>query len=543
MNQATFGVAIVAKDQTEKGSASAEKRMGRIPRAVCKSTGSALRTLGSVEAAAAKALGGKSITTGITTRLSAVREAGAAAGEGLGRAATAGSALEGALGAIGVAAGATIGVLAAAGYAAFKLVDGWSKGAAAIGRTADTIGVATRELQQFQAAGERAGVDKGASTGALGSIAQTLNDAKYGRNSGVLQLMGKLGLKFKYGKNGEIDTQAMTLDIADAIARQHNAQARRRIAGFYGISDAALPMFLQGSGQIRADMDDADKHAAVIDDAGIAKGRRIARKSAIVGQMKDRALSAAGEAAAGVTEGGYDGVIKAGRYVMDGSTSFSRSVHNDFAPGARTIGRAADKMDRAADRMSGVRGAGRFSSSQIASLARRAEPLKREGMRYGFTEAEAAGIGANIILESGGRTNARERGGSGRGLIQLTDRARKRLFRKVMGVDIENASRDQQWRYIRWETQHSEAANWRRALASGQDPGAIAAGYARYVERPADKDRDSAERSAVADAIPVHVTVEMRGAPPGTRTSVKAGHHAAPPAVSRAFVYEPVHGG
>jgi hypothetical protein len=555
-NQATYGIAIVADDKTAKGAKSAEKRLGQIPKhygtvsrkaleesdkAAAKSGRGILGTFSSVERAGAKIFGGKSITSGITSRLGAVRSAAAAAGEGMGEAATAGSALEGAIGAVGVVAGATVGIIAAAGYAAFKLADGWAKGAASIGRTADTIGVATKALQEFQAAGERAGVDRGASTSALGGIAQTLNDARYGRNNEALALMMRLGLKFKQGADGQLDTAGMTLDLADAISRQKNAQTRRLIAGKFGIGDAALPMFLQGSAPLRADMADADVHAGVLSDDDVRRGRSIVRKGAIVSQMKDRAMMRAGSFTAQGEETVYDGIISGGHAIMDGGTTFDHSVRNDFVPAARTMDRAASRMERAS--YAGTGGG-------IMAQAQRGARLRDKLLASGFSRPDADALAANAIRESGGDYTRNEilkngKRGPGYGLWQWTDKTRKNNFQRVFGHSIYNSTEDEQIAFLRWELGHSEAKGWAAAHAAGADPGSIGRGFALQVERMKDKGAEPLARGDVAaalDKIPVHVTIDMKGAPHGTRATVKAGRSARP-AISHAFAFEPVHGG
>lgn len=562
--QATYGIAITATDKTAKGVSSAEKRVSNLPKAVQRSSSSAVRSFGKVEAAMAEAFGNKSITSGVTSRLGAIRKASAAAGEGFGEAASEGGVLTRALGGLGVVAGATIGVIAAAGFAAFKLADGWAKGAAAIGRTADTIGIATKALQEFQAAGERAGVDKGATTGALGGISQALNDARYGRNAGVLQLMAKLGLKFKYGKDGQIDLPAMTLDIADAIARQRNAQARRRIAGMYGIGDAALPMFLQGAGQLRDDMADVDKHGLVIDEEGISKGRRIVRKGAIVSQMKDRAMGAAGELAASAEEAGYDGIISGGRYIMDGSTSFGRSVQRDFVPAARKMDRAADKMERAADRMGGPSGLhnGTLSLSQrdiidlkktVATEWNKRDVAQGEGVIDTILNRQASGHwGKTIRSVVNAKSQFSDVNGPvawKRGRHSVADLPMSVIDRNTDAlVDQYLAARASGQRSVVGDNlnyanpYYSDARN-RRWIDRLSGP---TFGHGKSVHRHGttpelDRYRPGDYHVALPGTpIPVKVEVIHRNAPPGTRTKVTAGAGSHP---SVSYAFEPVHGG
>lgn len=554
MSQPTYGIAITADDKTAKGVNSAEKRIGKIPKhvsavnrsqeravreSVTRNSRGIMRTLSSVEQASARVFGGRSITSGFASRLGAVREAAAATGTGLGEAAASGGLLSTSLGAVGVVAGAAVGVLAAAGYAAFKLADGWAKGAASIGHTADIIGVASKEMQEFAAASERMGVDKGTATSGLGGLSQTLNDARYGRNRDALGVLGKLGIKLQTNQDGTVDVAAMLPAIADAVARQ-NSSGRRTAVRTLGMSDALIPVLAQGSKALTETMADTEKTAYIATPGDIQRGQRIARKSAMVGQLADRGMAIAGSAAADVAEPGYDMTLSAGRQMLGGATSFGGVVKNTFAPAAGLIDKGGRAISRAADTFAattaGVRGAGRFTPSQIASLARRAVPLAAEARRYGFSEAESKGIAANVIMESNGNHRASERGGSraGRGLIQWTDRGRKAEFRRVMGVDVENASRDQQWRFLRYELSHKEARGWGLAMRNGQHAPSIAAGYARFVERPKDKPRDSAERAAIAEAMTVNLHVT--GLPKGAKVRATSGRGPAP-AVSLAMAH------
>lgn len=552
MTQPKVAIDITANDRTAKGARSAEKRLGTVPKHVSavtrnqdramreglgRSSRSALRTLGQVEQASARVFGGRSVTSGFATRLGAIREAAAATGTGLGEAAGSASMLGSTLGVLGTVAGATVGVLAAAGFAAFKMADGWAKGAAAVGRMADTMGVARKEMQEFAAASERMGVDKGAATGGLASLSQTLNDARYGRNTGALAMLSKLGVKMQLNDDGTVNVGAMLPAIADAIARQ-NSSGRRTAASALGLSDALIPVFSQGGKALADDMKDAGNTAYIASDDDIKRGQRIQRKSAMVGQLTDRAMAIAGSTAADAAEPGYDLTLSAGRQILGGATTFGGVVKNTFAPAAGAIERGGRAIERAAGSMAatsaGVRGAGRLTAGQVAQKARQAIPLRDELMQLGAPANVATAMAANGVMESGGNHRAKEKGGHGYGIFQITDRARRALFRKTMGVDVEHATRQQQLRYALWELGHSERRGWQRAQANGQDAPNLAAGYARFVERPAEKDRDSAERAAVAEAMTINL--QVHGLPKGAAVTATS-RRGSRPAISHAVAH------
>lgn len=552
MTQPKVAIDITANDRTAKGARSAEKRLGTVPKHVSavtrnqdramreglgRSSRSALRTLSQVEQASARVFGGRSVTSGFATRLGAIREAAAATGTGLGEAAGSASMLGSTLGVLGTVAGATVGVLAAAGFAAFKMADGWAKGAAAVGRMADTMGVARKEMQEFAAASERMGVDKGAATGGLASLSQTLNDARYGRNTGALAMLSKLGVKMQLNDDGTVNVGAMLPAIADAIARQ-NSSGRRTAASALGLSDALIPVFSQGGKALGDDMKDAGNTAYIASDDDIKRGQRIQRKSAMVGQLTDRAMAIAGSTAADAAEPGYDLTLSAGRQILGGATTFGGVVKNTFAPAAGAIERGGRAIERAAGSMAatsaGVRGAGRLTAGQVAQKARQAIPLRDELMQLGAPANVATAMAANGVMESGGNHRAKEKGGHGYGIFQITDRARRALFRKTMGVDVEHATRQQQLRYALWELGHSERRSWQRAQANGQDAPNLAAGYARFVERPAEKDRDSAERAAVAEAMTINL--QVHGLPKGAAVTATS-RRGSRPAISHAVAH------
>ncbi len=563
-DQATFGIAITASDKTAKGKKSAEKNLGQIPknlgalnrraaeqgdRAVARSGRNILRTLGSVEQASARAFGNRSLTSGFTSRLGAIREAASAAGSGIGEASAAGGVLEGTLGALGVAAGATVGILAAVAYGAFKLVDGWAKGASAIGHTAEILGVATKAYQEFIAAGERAGLDKGTAGAAIGGLNQSLNDARYGRNNDVLALIGRLGLKLKTKEDGTVDTEAMLPQIADAIAKQ-NSSGRRTAARILGIPEAALPAFTQGGASLKADMVDADTHAGVLTDADIEKGKRIARKGVIAGQLGERGMMLAGGAAAGTVEKGYDAVIDGGRYLVDGANSFAGTVNHDFKPAAQANLRAADKMERAAGQIERASGGGRIAlARETVAAAQAAE--RKYGVPASITLGQfglESSFGKHMPKGSNNPFGIKARAGQPYVVARTREETRdgrsyyvEARFRKFASLA---EAFDEHAKLLATGKPYARA---RAATTVSDYADALQGTYAtdtRYAKKLKSvigqghfTDYDNARDAA---PIPVKVEIDMRGAPAGTKAKVTAGHGRAP-AVSHAF--QPVHGG
>lgn len=550
MSQPKVAIDITANDRTAKGARSAEKRLGTVPKHVSAvtrnqdramreglgcSSRSALRTLGQVEQASARVFGGRSVTSGFATRLGAIREAAAATGTGLGEAAGSASMLGSTLGVLGTVAGATVGVLAAAGFAAFKMADGWAKGAAAVGRMADTMGVARKEMQQFAAASERMGVDKGAATGGLASLSQTLNDARYGRNTGALAMLSKLGVKMQLNDDGTVNVGAMLPAIADAIARQ-NSSGRRTASAALGLSDALIPVFSQGGKALGDDMKDAGNTAYIASDDDIKRGQRIQRKGAMVGQLTDRAMAIAGSAAADAAEPGYDATLAAGRQIVGGATTFGGIVRNTFAPAAGLIergGRAIEQGGRSIERAAAGLTARAISAAQRTQArtgVRASVTLGQYGLESSYGKRMPAGSnnpfgikarrGEPFVL-----ARTREEDRSGRSYYTM---AKFRKFDTLEDAFEAHAKLLSGKRYRAFQqarTVDEAADSLTGVYATDHRYGAKLKsvihkqGLERYDRPPAGQ--------------PTQISLEVHGLPQGTRVTAKS-RHGSQPAISHA---------
>lgn len=549
-DQAVFGIRIVGNNQTDKGARAAERRLGQVPRRVGDAnrryeresvasmrrvSRSTLRTFGEVERAGAQLLGGRAIASGAVSRLGGLTQAAGAVAGGLGEATAGAGLLSGGLGILGVAAGATIGILAAAGYAAFKLADGWAKGAASIGRTASIIGVATKDLQEFSAAAERAGVDKDKATGSLGSLSQTLNDARYGRNTQALEVLKRLGVEMKTNKDGTVDVGAMLVPLADAL-QSKNSSGRRTAARILGIDLAALPAFTQGGKQLGEDMRDADQHAVVLTDKEIERGARIERKGVRVGQLKDRVMSKAGAWTAEKAEVGYDAVLRGGEAMLDGAGEFADSVSRSFKPAAEKIERAADRIGTA------LKGGAIGITRQAVAAAQHTE--RKYGVPASITLAQyglESSFGRRMPRGSNNPFGIKAVGGQPYVTARTTevDRSGRSYrttarFRKFESLE---AAFEEHGRLLARGRAYARA---RRALPNVDAyADALTGTYAtdrRYGQklRGVINQHGLRQYDGAVDAIPVKVEIDMRGAPQGTRATVTAGRSARP-AISRAM--------
>ena len=164
----------------------------------------------------------------------------------------------------------------------------------------------------------------------------------------------------------------------------------------------------------------------------------------------------------------------------------------------------------------------------------------------GWTKEQAAGISANLGLES--NFNPAAVGDSGRayGAAQWHE-SRQQQFAKWAGKPMQGSSLDEQLGFVHYElTQGQEqgAGDLLRRAKSAREAGDI---VSRKYERPADADGDAAKRAAVAEVIAnrgpapspapagpysqgaaqqnggsVKVEIEHKNAPEGLKTKVKS---------------------
>lgn len=115
----------------------------------------------------------------------------------------------------------------------------------------------------------------------------------------------------------------------------------------------------------------------------------------------------------------------------------------------------------------------------------------------GWSEAQAAGIVANLDAESGMDPNINQIGGGpGYGLAQW-EGPRQASFREWAGKDIRNSTFAEQLEFIQWELTHTES-NAGDALRQVNDPREAASIVTRLYERPADSVGEAARRGGPA---------------------------------------------
>ncbi len=386
-----FETAITAEDETASGVKSADKRFKKLyennnryaahsAKAVRSSgLGAVAEAFGQIEKAASRILGTKSVTATLGDRLGGIGKASRFASAEMEGAARSGSILKTAMTGVTLAGAGTVGVLAAAGVAAVKMVTSFSASGAQLGRLSASLGIATRDLQAFQGAAERAGVSKEASAGALGGIGSSIHGAVYGQNPEALAALNKLGIPIRRNPDGTVDILAMTLALADATSRIKDPYAQQHLASIFGYQEA-LPAMRQGSRVLGADMADMSRIRGIMSDSDVARGSRIQRNLVTFGQMGQGVNKELSGGMAAFGESGINGVVQGARRLGEGAGLFDRSVTNRFAP-------AVDRL-AAASTMQAVGG----GPSAGGSLASRIEHQESRGRQSAVSSKGALGV-------------------------------------------------------------------------------------------------------------------------------------------------------
>lgn len=142
-----------------------------------------------------------------------------------------------------------------------------------------------------------------------------------------------------------------------------------------------------------------------------------------------------------------------------------------------------------------------LKSKPKAELTPDAKDAIEKFENMGWSRSQAIGIVNNLQAESGGKLDHRAVGDSGTafGVAQWRNE-RVEMFKRVMGVDIMNATRDQQYAFVDWELRntHKAAGDRLRNASSVEQASRI---VTTDFEIPAKKEIRADERAAVATEL------------------------------------------
>ncbi|CCH04008.1 hypothetical protein NH44784_000161 [Achromobacter xylosoxidans NH44784-1996] len=142
-----------------------------------------------------------------------------------------------------------------------------------------------------------------------------------------------------------------------------------------------------------------------------------------------------------------------------------------------------------------------LKSKPKAELTPEAKDAIEKFEKMGWSRSQAIGIVNNLQAESGGKLDHRAVGDSGTafGVAQWRNE-RVEMFKRVMGVDIMNATRDQQYAFVDWELRntHKAAGDRLRNASSVEQASRI---VTTDFEIPAKKEIRADERAVVATEL------------------------------------------
>jgi hypothetical protein len=142
------------------------------------------------------------------------------------------------------------------------LTDGWARFGLQLSQTSQILGVNTQDLYNFQNAAKLVGISGEAATQTFASFADTLQDAKSGRNQGAMALLTFLGIHLKKTKAGAIDTMDAMGQLADQIqtAQRRDRRTEGRRCGNAVECPARLDGWCEEHDRFGAPADDQPAH-------------------------------------------------------------------------------------------------------------------------------------------------------------------------------------------------------------------------------------------------------------------------------------------
>lgn len=135
----------------------------------------------------------------------------------------------------------------------YQMTEGWARLGSTTQRTSQILGIGVNNLMSWQNVGTLVGISSEQMTQGMRGFADTLQDAKWGRNQAVFGMLQMLGIDLKQTKSGVIDTEAVLLKLADKIKviQKKDPAAARKLAQTFGVEEL-LPVLMQGSKVMRA---------------------------------------------------------------------------------------------------------------------------------------------------------------------------------------------------------------------------------------------------------------------------------------------------
>jgi hypothetical protein len=234
----------------------------------------------------------------------------------------------------------------------------------------------------------------------------------------------------------------------------------------------------------------------------------IATLAATLVTAKTAAQALKGVAGAGAAAGTAEGTAAAGAGAAAARAPWLARIFNPYMAGAAALFYSKDLNEGEADVLARARkGEGKryltpgeyaprgTTDPKILAIAQKFQDM-------GWSKAQAAGIAANILQESGGNPYSVGDNGRAYGVGQW-HADRQADFKRVFGKDIRDSDLDEQLKFFDWELRKGPGMQRRAGelLQRADSANAAAAIVSKYHERPADVEGEQLRRGAMADQI------------------------------------------
>lgn len=387
------------------------------------------------------------------------------------------------------------------------------------------IGASAGNIRAFEYAVTQMGGSSQAARAALESLAAFMRN-----NPGAESWISGLGIQTRDANGNLRDTVNIYTDLADVLSRMDSSQANV-VAQVLGLDDGTLQAIR--SGDTRKYLED---YQATLKTLGISMDeaaqnsykfqRRLTELKTIFTLVIEKFAAGVLAAPNGrIWAPEIEGVEKLVGWLRKLRDGFN-DVMNKLTGGrwGDLLGRGMAKILAtlgSKEALEALEGNGDISrapggAAPPRSGGGRTSPgdAKARAMAYfqslGWTQAQAAGIVANLWSESKMDPTAVGDGGKAFGIAQWHP-DRQANFAKWAGKDIRQSSIEEQLAFVHWEmTQGAErrAGALLRATTNAQQAGAV---VSRYYERPLLADVEAAKRGSLAAQIANNTTIVVQG--------------------------------
>lgn len=172
-------------------------------------------------------------------------------GAQMSRAAKSAGALAGKVSLIAAPLAALVGGGTIAGL--YEMATAWAKLGAETDRTAQILGVSAQDLDRMRNSGRLMGVTAEAMTTSFTAFADTLQDAKFGRNMPALAMLQYMGIQLESIHGKGINAQKAMIAFADKVQKVqgNDPAAARKMTQIFGV-EALLPVLMKGGNAMKA---------------------------------------------------------------------------------------------------------------------------------------------------------------------------------------------------------------------------------------------------------------------------------------------------